>query len=121
MLEAMPSHEGHEMLKLFILEGREVVQAESTITWGRWFETHPRQRIVAQTKLIDGRTISTVFIGIPAGLSERGGLFETAILAPNCSVLNRYDTWAQAEVGHMEVVEAHEHLLPKENHGTATP
>lgn len=106
-------------MKHYILQGREIVECDDWLAWARWFETAKDKRIVAQTHLIDGSTVSTVFLGLDHAFG--GGppvLFETALMMGEreysalmgreyrpTEVVDRYCTWAEAEAGHMAWVE----------------
>lgn len=59
------------MSALYILddEGR-VRPASDTITWAKWFETHPRH--VADETVGESR-VSTVFLGIDHGFAPANG------------------------------------------------
>lgn len=105
----------------YILDGKEVVPAPDLLAWARWFETADRR--VARTDLDSGVWVSTVFLGLDHSWSGDGPpiVFETmAFNAPyegtdldgkprivNCDEMDcrRYATWAEAELGHMEMVE----------------
>lgn len=104
---------------LYILNGREAVEVQDLMQWALWMEDADRR--VARTTLLDGSEISTVFLGLRHGWGDRLELFETAFFLSldtdpgvqfngrvhrSSDVLKRYETWAEAEVGHMEIVEA---------------
>lgn len=90
------------MSNLYILEGKTPVRAESTLSWGRWFEANGAKRLVAGDKLDGGVRVSTVFLGVDHSFG--GGdplLFETMIFeGPHADYQERYSTWAEAEAGH---------------------
>jgi hypothetical protein len=74
-------------------------------------------KIVAQTETADGIIISTVFLVLDHshGFGDKPVLFETMAFNDEGAVLHveelgqqRYYTWAEAETGHMEVVDAYE-------------
>lgn len=97
------------MTDKFILVGKEP-KAVSLMEWAAWFEGGVDQRRVALTVLASGVEVSTVFLG----LNHNWGpgpplLFETMVFgsATDSDDLDcrRYSTWAEAEVGHMEMVE----------------
>lgn len=90
--------------------------------WNEWFASaFEGQRVVAQTKLLDGSEVSTVFLGLdhqwgdgPPMLFETGLFFDETVATPRklngreirqSDIVARYSTWAEAEVGHMEIVE----------------
>jgi len=91
----------------YILEGHEPVKV-SLMTWARWFDTHLKDRIVAQTQVAAGVRVSTVFLGIDHSFSGKGPpiLFESMVFDDygdqDC---RRYCTWAEAEEGHLQLVD----------------
>jgi hypothetical protein len=104
------------------LEGHEVVAMnvdthEGLIAWAQTFEK--ADRVVMQTRLIDGSRISTVFLGLdhqwgdgPPHLFETclfsGEKYFNSILKREVSeseIVARYSTWAEAEEGHIEWIE----------------
>jgi hypothetical protein len=93
-------------LRHWILDGHEPV-AVDLMTWAQWLETANRN--VAQTEVAPGVVVSTVFLGLDHRFSGNGPpiLFETMVFDDylTCDTW-RYATWAEAELGHMEVVEA---------------
>jgi hypothetical protein len=109
--------------RYFILEGKKPRPVRDVMTWAQWFEDAERR--VAFSVMLDGSEVSTVFLGSDHNHSGRGRpvLFETCVFlhestAPGTvlfgrtirqsEVLQRYSTWAEAEVGHMEIVEGFE-------------
>jgi hypothetical protein len=95
------------------LEGHTPVPVEDVLEWAEWFEGHDRHVALEE---VDGRKISTVFLGLDHsfGLADDGHhiplLFETMVFAsdddPWDGWCERYSTWEQAEIGHKAVVEA---------------
>jgi hypothetical protein len=89
----------------WILDGHEPV-AVDLMTWACWLET--ANRVVAVTRIGDDVRVSTIFLG----LNHRFGagpplLFETMVFGgDHHGDQQRYSTWAQAELGHMERVES---------------
>lgn len=76
-------------------------------TWAKWFETNERK--VAQTEL-NGKLVSTVFLGLDHNFSESGppDIFETMVFNKGSwSELTcfRCSTWAEAEAQHDLAVE----------------
>jgi hypothetical protein len=84
--------------------------------WAAWFERSDSR--VARTTLVDGSYVSTIFLGLDHGFSHSGPpvLFETAVFVQTGEdaadradwtsvITDRYCTWAEAELGHMETVE----------------
>jgi len=92
------------MIDKFILKDREAVPAD-LMTWATWFET--ADRAVAKTQVGDFR-VSTVFLGIDHNFGDGPPLiFETMVFDRDGGDvwMERWSTWAQAELGHMEAVE----------------
>jgi len=104
----------------YVLDGHEPRLETDWMAWAMWFEKADRH--VALTVLLDGSEVSTVFLGLDHGWG--GGspvLFETCVflhedtepgstwpsgrLVPSSEVQRRYCTWAEAEIGHMELCE----------------
>lgn len=100
------------MQLLYVLNGHEPVPADDTLEWGRWFEDHAADRVVAQDELPGGAFVSTVFLGIDHSFSHFGKLehvpvlFETMIFGfdDDGDYQRRYCTWAEALAGHQEAV-----------------
>lgn len=99
----MPSIDLH-----YILEGHDPKSTDS-VTWQQWFKT--ADRVVARTEIRPGTIVSTVFVGLNLSsvASEPPILFETEVAEaeddPETRRRRRYATWAEAELGHMEMVE----------------
>ena len=96
---------------LYILDARRRPVPAEPNEWADWIQTG--QRYVAHTTLTDGSALSTVFLGIDVARGRM--MFETArfvspgIPGDEVSILQRYSTWAQAEVGHLEWAERFGH------------
>src|SRR4051812_18982438 len=91
----------------YILDGHELRPAE-TMEWAMWFQLAGEDRIVAKTQLPDDVLVSTVFLGLDHGFGNGPPLvFETMVFGKGDrdEICERYSTWAEAEVGHMEIVE----------------
>lgn len=91
---------------LFILKGKTPVKEPNVMKWAEWFQE--ADRIVARTKLDNGATVSTVFLGINHAFM--GGppiLFETMVFEEGQldTYQQRYQTWDQAEAGHLRMIE----------------
>jgi hypothetical protein len=103
------------MIGHYILEGREP-KPVTMLQWAVWFgrRQYNRQRIVAQTQIAPGLTVSTVFLGLDHNFSGKGPplLFETMVFndygAGDCW---RWATWGAAEAGHLDVVDQMEAKL----------
>lgn len=107
------------MIDHYILDGHEPVPEPDFLKWARWIESCGKARIVAQTHLIDGSMVSTVFLGLDHAFgNDPPMLFETGLFSGerqwsellqrevrDSDIVARYSTWAQAEAGHMEWVE----------------
>lgn len=94
------------------------VPATDPVEWALWHGHNDRH--VKLTTLDEDRIeISTVFLGLAAAhpRGEPRGLFETMIFGGPLDMSQwRYDTWAEAETGHDEVVAlVREKLEKKEN------
>lgn len=92
-------------MKYAILDGRAVKSVEDAVVWGRWFETHVRERIVAKTT-ISSVDVSTVFLGLNHAFGPGAPeWFETMIFGgPRDGECRRCETWSQAEAQHAVVV-----------------
>lgn len=92
----------------YVLDGHEVVPAENIEAWARWFRDE-RNRIVAQTNVSDSVWVSTIFLGLDHNFWGDGPpvVFETMVFGgERDGDQRRYATWAEAELGHMEMVES---------------
>jgi hypothetical protein len=93
--------------RLYVLDGHEVREA-TLMEWARFFDNLDA-RTVAKTEVAAGVRVSTVFLGLDHNFSGRGPpvLFETLVFSDyGGDDGRRYCTWAEAELGHMEIVEA---------------
>jgi hypothetical protein len=98
----------------YILDGKTPIPEPDLLRWALWFEK--ADRVVAQTRTGSGILISTVFIGI----NHRFGpgpplLFETMAFDDYDEInavvgleQRHYSTWAEAEEGHHQTVDAYE-------------
>lgn len=90
----------------YILVGHEAVRINDTLEWARKFGSS--NRVVKQEDVGKYR-VSTVFLGLDHQWTEGGPprIFETMVFeGDNMSDLHceRYATWAEAEVGHDDIV-----------------
>ena len=98
--------------RYYVLEGHEARAVDDWREWAAWFEKADRR--VARTTLIDGSEVSTVFLGMDhAWGSGPPVLFETCVFLHEdtepgdwSDVHARYCTWAEAELGHMNLCES---------------
>lgn len=100
----------------FVLKGKEPVEEPDLIAWAMWFESACRDgsRMVAQTDVAPGVSVSTVFLGTDHNFFGKGPplLFETMVFRDDGpSECYRWSTWATAEVGHIEEVDRLRDLL----------
>lgn len=97
----------------YVLDGKKAVPCD-LMTWAKWFETAREDRIVAKTELEDC-TVSTVFLGLDHSFSEGPPqIFETLVFdGPHDGDMDRYETWEQAEAGHVAMVERVKELAAK--------
>jgi len=86
-------------------ENNNVIPCDDVLVWGEWFSNFNRRQ-VANTKVIEGVKVSTVFIGI--NHSWRYGqlhIFESMIFGGiSDGYTERYSTWEEAEKGHHQIV-----------------
>jgi hypothetical protein len=106
----------------YVLDGRVPRPVHGVMAWAQWFETADRR--VARTVMLDGSEVSTVFLGLDHSFGDGPPqLFETCVFLHEdtepgtvsrfasgrtlqaSEVTQRYATWAEAEVGHMELCE----------------
>jgi hypothetical protein len=90
----------------YILNGQEPKQADPA-TWQRWRVS--ADRVVARTQISPDIVVSTVFVGLDMGCDPSSPLlFETEVTEAGVASVDarrvRYSTWAEAELGHKEIV-----------------
>lgn len=90
---------------LYILdEMNQPVKELNPISWAEWLEANHHRRFVAQDKISNGYTVSTVFIGIDASsiiFDRKPRLWETMIFGPNGPVARKmYSSYIDATIGH---------------------
>lgn len=89
----------------FILNGKKIKKVPLMV-WAKWIETHRKEKILKQTRLWNGKWVSTVFLGIDYNfsLSGRPILFETMVFPAPGNYreidMNRYRTYEEAIKGH---------------------
>lgn len=92
-------------MKKYILNGKEPVECDDTIEWGKWFG-EGSNRIVKQETVNDS-FVSTIFMGLDHAFN--GGvpvLFETIVFnGKHDQYSERYYDWDEAEAGHKRIVE----------------
>ena len=81
------------------LEGKEVVEVDDLMEWGKWIQTADRH--VAKDKIGKAK-ISTVFLGLDHSFGSGPPLlFETMVFGgPLDGETDRYSIWEEAEIGH---------------------
>ncbi len=92
----------------YILEGHDIVPADQNMR----VQWHARRRTdescwrVAKTELLDGVSVSTVFLGLDHGYGNGPPvLFESMVFGGECDGgCWRYCTWDKAEAGHKRIV-----------------
>jgi len=87
----------------YILSGHTPVPA-TPLEWMTWFGE--ADTCVALTEIAPGHSVSTEFIGDGYNMFETAILTDTTLPGERCNVAARYQTWADAERGHDEVVRA---------------
>jgi len=87
----------------YVLDGHEPKLADFEAWCGMLMRP---ERVIAQTIVAPGTAVSTVFIGIDHPLGRRPPrLFETMLFNDYGGFSQRrYNTWGEAEAGHLEVV-----------------
>lgn len=103
--------------RYYTLDGHEVGEVATLAEWEKWRLEGDRQ--VALTRIPPGLRVSTIFLGVDHNFLGQAApvLFETMVFddygestANGCG-MRRYCTWAQAEDGHLDTVDAvAEHL-----------
>jgi len=94
------------MSNKYILDAAGVPKPADLMTWAKWFEGNPDDRIIAQDQIGEVR-VSTVFLG----LDHQHGkgpplLYETMIFGgPHDEYQRRYTTRQQALEGHASAVQ----------------
>ena len=72
--------------------------------WAEWFEKIDNRR-VKRTKLSNGTSISTIFLGIDHGFSSNKLLlFETMAFEEENEYMERYSTFDESIIGHDKMV-----------------
>lgn len=101
--------------ELWVLdEDNKPVKARSIVEWGEFMQGD--MRVVARQTVRPGVNVSTVFLGINHQW-QRGHppvLFETMVFRSDgtCRVAGRYETWAKAVIGHVDVVQEERGATP---------
>jgi hypothetical protein len=90
-------------MRYAVLRGTEVVVTDDVVEWAKSFEK--KSRILAKTQ-VGEIEVSTVFLGIDHGFGGRQLWFETMTFGDDEERQQRYATWAEAESGHIEMVES---------------
>ena len=94
----------------FILDENNNVVTANLLEWGTFLNN--RDRVIVKKEIIDGKEISTVFIGIDHNWMRREipckpHIFETMVFDKGYSDIycDRYSTWKEAEEGHEKAVQ----------------
>ena len=93
-------------MRLFILDASGLpLRCDDLMTWAKWHDTP--QRIIARDEIGDV-LVSTVFMGLDAGMGTRTPLFfETLVFrGEHNDMSDRYATRDEALAGHREIVQA---------------
>lgn len=90
----------------YILDGHESRRTDP-VTWHGWVIS--ADRVVARTQVAPDLVVSTVFVGLDMGYDPSSPLlFETEVMKAGVASVDarrvRYSTWAEAELGHEEIV-----------------
>jgi hypothetical protein len=91
--------------RYYVIDGHEP-RAATLYEWASWFEDDKKRR-VARTEISKGVVVSTIFLGLDHAFGDGPPvLFETMVFGgEHNGDQRRYCTWAEAEIGHMELVE----------------
>lgn len=95
------------MSDFYILDDNgEPIRCGDVITWGRWFETNSKKRVIARTNVTPKVMVSTVFLGLDHGWGAKPPvLWETMIFGgANDEYCARYSSRADAIEGHKKAV-----------------
>ena len=88
-------------------ENKNVVQC-TLKEWCDYTEGRTNQSKHVGDNNIDGKRISTIFLGLPYGYYENAPLyvFETIVFDDGSSIYEkRYSTWKEADEGHQRAIE----------------
>lgn len=93
----------------YYLKDKIPVKAKDVMDWAQKFERQSEERIVKQEE-VNGKFISTVFLGINHNWGEGDPLlFETMVFPSKDNFADlycdRYSTWEEAELGHKKAVD----------------
>lgn len=90
----------------YILDGKTPVEVKDLTEWAQWFGRGNDNRRVAQTIFERKVNVSTVFLGLDHNFGDGPPiLFETMIFGgPFSDFQDRYETWEEAEKGHLNAV-----------------
>ena len=85
----------------YILDGKTPIPCEDIMKWGEFMEEKDAKRVAFHKEA--GIEVSTVFLGLDHGHRQRTPiLFETMIFhGEHDGYQERYETWEQAEAGHI--------------------
>lgn len=95
---------------MYVLNGKQVEKVEIN-EYSRWInETNLEKDCLVEVTQVGKLRISTVFLGLDHGASEKPEVFETMVfkengITPLSKYLRRYSSWSEAEKGHKQVLE----------------
>lgn len=87
---------------LYILDGKTPVPCDDVHKWGEEHRQMDKKR-VGYTD-VDGRTVSTVFLGYDHGYGDGPPLLFETMIFPEGDVFGRCSTWEDAEEMHLRGV-----------------
>lgn len=83
------------------LDGKKVVPLDNMEEWAL---SQAQNKTVLKTKIHQGAVeVSTVFLGLNHGSCGKDLWFETMVFGCDNDILERYETWEEAEKGHWEI------------------
>lgn len=95
------------MIDKYILKGTKVVKCHDVLEWAKFMENH-QTKIVQQTMLLNGKWVSTVFLGLNHRFGKGNPLLFETMVFPSRNDLKelacvRYSTYKQALKGHWKL------------------
>lgn len=93
----------------FILDENNNAIPANLMEWGEFLENSPIERRRVARDVINGKLISTVFLGLDHSFNGSLHIFETMIFESeennNDIYCDRYSTWKEAEEGHKKAIQ----------------